>query len=73
MGYIQKSSGIVAVTPLLDLEIEEGEFVRLSGSGKSASLSRTAGLESASACVSKIKGTDATHRSPGGRGLATSC
>jgi len=78
MGSIQlknvtKSFGDVQVIPLLDLEINEGEFVVFvgpSGCGKSTLLRLIAGLEDVSSGTIAIDGEDATTIRPARRGLA---
>jgi multiple sugar transport system ATP-binding protein len=70
---VSKTFGEVAVIPLLDLDIADGEFVVLvgpSGCGKTTSLRMIAGLEAATGGAIRIGERDVTSLRPGARNCA---
>ncbi len=73
LNAVRKCFGEVDVIPLIDLRIEDGEFVVFvgpSGCGKSTLLRLIAGLEDVTSGGITIDGTDATELPPAKRGLA---
>ncbi len=73
LDKVKKSFDDLTVIPLLDLEMEDGEFVVFvgpSGCGKSTLLRLIAGLEDVTGGTIMIDGQDATAVPPARRGLA---